>query len=254
MTPSNSEPPFDAIVVGARTGIGAALAQELLERGAHRVFATSRGFDTPLSPFERHGESLVRFKLDPTSEPDLAQFASQLLEAAIRPRLVIITSGVLQDLDRGLQPEKRLDALEPDSLLHAYRVNAVAPLLAIKHLSASMRRGDRFTIAALSARVGSIGDNQLGGWYSYRMSKAALNMGIRTAAIELTRRNPVSVCVALHPGTVATELSRPFVTPGDGRTVFTPQRAAQQLLDVAFGIGPEHTGTHLAWDGQTIPW
>ena len=131
-------------------------------------------------------------------------------------------------------------------------MNTIGPALVAKHVLPLMPRTGRAVFAVLSARIGSITDNKLGGWYGYRASKAALNMMVRTLAIEEKRRNDRAILVALHPGTVDTDLSRPFqgnVTPG---TLLSPSRAAVQLLDVIDGLKITDTGKHFAWDGTEI--
>ncbi len=153
-----------------------------------------------------------------------------------------------------MKPEKRIADLDAASVLRAFTVNALGPALVIKHFLPTMDRHARTIIANISARVGSITDNRLGGWYAYRASKAAQNMLTRTVAIELARRNTNALCVGLHPGTVETALSEPFRKRVPRERLFTPARAAQQLLAVLEGLGPEDSGGFFAWDGQPIPW
>ena len=131
-------------------------------------------------------------------------------------------------------------------------MNAVGPALVLKHFVPLLPRRGRSVVAALSARVGSIGDNRLGGWYGYRASKAALNQLLRTAAVELARTHPEAVCVALHPGTVATRLSAPHGKAG--LRVRTPDQAAADLLAVLDGLTPAHTGGFFDADGRAVPW
>jgi NAD(P)-dependent dehydrogenase (short-subunit alcohol dehydrogenase family) len=138
--------------------------------------------------------------------------------------------------------------------MEAFAVNGAGPLLLAKHLEPLLPRRERAVFASLSARVGSIGDNRLGGWYAYRASKAAQNMFIRTLAIELARRARGAICVALHPGTTDTELSRPFQGGVPESKLFTAERAVEQLLRVIDGLGPGDTGRFIAWNGERIPW
>ena len=153
-----------------------------------------------------------------------------------------------------MQPEKRLADVSPVSLQRSFAVNAVGPLLVAKHFQGLLDREARAVFASLSARVGSIGDNRLGGWYAYRSAKAAQNMVTRNLSIELRRRARGVICVALHPGTVDTGLSRPFQSNVPEERLFSPERAAQQLLAVIDGLRPEDNGGFVAWDGQPIPW
>jgi len=181
-----------------------------------------------------------------------AAAASVAAETA-RIELIINCAGVLHD-GASVQPEKRLADVTPESLERSFAVNAIGPLLVAKHFEALLPRQDRAVFASLSARVASIGDNRLGGWYGYRASKAAQNMITRNLAIELRRRARGIICVALHPGTVDTGLSRPFQGNVPADRLFAPDRAARQLLNVIDGLRAEDNGEFFAWDGQPIPW
>jgi NAD(P)-dependent dehydrogenase (short-subunit alcohol dehydrogenase family) len=165
--------------------------------------------------------------------------------------LVIVASGILH---RGTQirPEKSMRTLDADQLIEVMRVNAIGPALVAKHFLPLLRPGRKTVFAALSARVGSIEDNRLGGWASYRSSKAALNMLLRTLSIEHARKRPDSLVVALHPGTVATPLSEPFTRNVAVDCLFTPDESAARLLDVIDGLEPADTGGFFAWDGSTV--
>ena len=150
----------------------------------------------------------------------------------------------------GFKPEKKLGDLNTAQMMETFRVNAFGPALVLRHF-APLLDPERSLMTFLSAKVGSIGDNRLGGWYSYRASKAALNMIVKTAAIELARTKPGAVVVAMHPGTVDTGLSRPF---GGERLGRPPSLAAREMLDVMSGLGPEDSGTFVAYDGTPLPW
>ncbi len=163
--------------------------------------------------------------------------------------LVIDATGALEP--GGYPPEKKLAAVEADGMATHFSVNAIGPALVLKRHDALLVREGRAVFATLSARVGSIGDNRLGGWISYRASKAALNQIVRTAAIEIARKRPEAVVVALHPGTVATPLSEKFA--GE-RERFTPDEAATRLLGVLGGLRPDQSGGFFAHDGAAIPW
>jgi NAD(P)-dependent dehydrogenase (short-subunit alcohol dehydrogenase family) len=234
-----------AVVVGASGGIGRAMADQLrASRSYDRILALSRrcpaGWASP-----------DWIEADILDESSLATAANRL--AAIgQPIRIVVATGQLHG--HGLAPEKSMRAVSLESLAALFAVNAAGPALVAKHLLPLTPRDRPSVFAALSARVGSIGDNQLGGWYAYRASKAALNMLIRTLAIEHRRTRPLGVCVALHPGTVDTALSAPFQSGVPGDRLFTPQRAASALLAVMDGLGPEASGGFYAWDGTPIPW
>ena len=227
-----------AVVIGASGGIGAAFAQALVDEGA---FDIVHGFSRSASG-DRH--------LDLTDESSIAA-AATLVANGPAPTLIFIATGLLHEGDHA--PEKALGDLEPTWLARQFAINTIGPALVAKHFLPLMPKTGRTVFAALTARVGSIADNRLGGWYGYRASKAALNMMIRTLAIEERRRNSSSIVVGLHPGTVDTALSRPFqgnVTPGN---LFAPDRAAVQLLDVIDGLRAPDSGKVFAWDGAEVP-
>ncbi|WP_102225612.1 SDR family NAD(P)-dependent oxidoreductase [Acidimangrovimonas sediminis] len=224
-----------AIVLGATGGVGGALVAALREhpKFAHVIAASRR---------EAH-----RFDLaDENSIAALAGEAATLGEI----RLAIDATGLLWN-DR-ITPEKSLREIDPAALAESYAVNAIGPALLIKHFAPHLPRRGRSVFATLSARVGSIGDNRLGGWYGYRAAKAALNQIVRSAAVELRRTRPEAICVALHPGTVDTGLSQPFARTG--LKVHTPEAAAGHLLRVIGGLSREDSGGFRDWQGEVIPW
>ena len=233
-----------AVVIGASGGIGHAFVGALAARlDVESVTALSRAparFDHP---------KVTTGTLDLLDEDSIAAAAEAC--AARPPRWVICAAGILHE--GGLQPEKSLRELDAQRLARVLAVNAIGPALVIKHFAPLLPRSGRSVIAALSARVGSIGDNRLGGWYSYRASKAALNQLIRTASIELARSRREAIVVGLHPGTVDTRLSAPFrgnVAPGK---LFTPELSAGRLLDVLEGLPSSASGRCYAWDGSEVP-
>ncbi|MEL7368121.1 MAG: SDR family oxidoreductase, partial [Myxococcota bacterium] len=154
--------------------------------------------------------------------------------------------------DEGLGPERRLEHIEPAQLAKVFAINAFGPLLVLKHLYPLLVHGERAVVAHLSARVGSIGDNKLGGWYGYRASKSALNQFVRGMAIELKRKNKKLVCVAMHPGTVDTSLTKPFQR--SAKVLFTPEDSVGRMIDVLEGLTPAQSGGFFAYDGSTIEW
>ncbi|MDO9222906.1 MAG: SDR family NAD(P)-dependent oxidoreductase [Caulobacter sp.] len=231
-----------AVVIGASGGIGRALTQQIVASGRFgAVHALSRSG-------ARAPDGATGGRIDLEDEASIAEAAARL---APPPRLVIIASGRLHG--PGLTPEKALRTLNPAAMHQAFAVNAVGPALVAKHFTPLVPREGRSVFAALSARVGSIGDNRLGGWHSYRASKAALNMLIATIAIELARTRPAALCVGLHPGTVDTGLSKPFQAGVPEARLFTADQSAGHLLRVVDGLGPADSGGLFAWDGARIP-
>lgn len=226
-------PAPSAVVVGASGGLGAALVTALngTERFG-RVHALSRAAG-----------------LDLEDEASIAAAAADIARGPA-PALVFVATGVLHS---GFEPERSYRALDPDQMARDYRINTIGPALVAKHFLPLLPRDRRSVFAVLSARVGSIGDNRLGGWHSYRASKAALNMTLRNLAIELARTHPQAVVAGLHPGTVDTALSAPFqrgVKPGK---LFSPAQSAGYLLDVIDGLRPADSGGVFAWDGARVP-
>lgn len=234
-----------AVIIGASGGIGAAMCEALVSRAdISKVYAVSRSGKTP------SGEKLQTLQCDITDEASVAEIAAQIAKEGALD-LVIVASGMLADGDN-IQPEKSWRDQSMAAFEAVFRVNTFGPALVAKHFLPLLARKQRVVFAALSARVGSISDNRLGGWHAYRASKAALNMLIRNYALELGRRNDQAVCVSLHPGTVATPLSEAFVS-GSSRTVFTPEQSSAYLLDVLAGLTPEDTGKAFDWQGEEIP-
>ena len=163
---------------------------------------------------------------------------------------MIVATGILHD--DGIQPEKSLRHINADNMHHIFNINTVVPALILKHFTPHLHKTGRSFCAVLSARVGSISDNGLGGWYSYRMSKSALNMMIKTTAIEITRTHPQSIIVGLHPGTVDSPLSQPFQNNIPKKQLFTPDYSAEKMLTVLQNLQPSDTGKIFAWDGNEI--
>ncbi len=232
-----------ALVVGASGGIGGAFLERLLDDpSTGAVHAWSRreiGLDH---------EKLRVSRVDITDEASIERAVAGLEKV----NLAIVASGVLHRED-GLGPEKSWRDLDMRRLSESFAVNAIGPALVAKHVLPLFPRGERAVFAALSARVGSIEDNRLGGWYGYRASKAALNQLVRTLGIELMRSRKNAVCVGLHPGTVDTGLSKPFQANVEAGRLFTSALAADQLLAVIDGLEPKDSGKLFAWDGAVIP-
>ena len=244
-----------ALVQGASRGIGLAIVRELRRTDpGGTVFSSCRDPESAsaLNELARDDSGVQLLRLDVTQASTVAEAADELTARTGRIDLVVNCAGLLHD-DHGLQPERRLREVQAEQLAKSFAVNATGALLVAQAFESLLRSGRDPVFAALSARVGSIADNRLGGWYGYRASKAALNMFMRCLSVEWARGgNPIRV-VCLHPGTVDTDLSAPF-TPGTRYELFTPERAAGQLLDVIDGLGADETGVFRAWDGSPIPW
>lgn len=250
------ERPVTALVAGASRGIGLAFVRRLLaEERLRRVWAGCRrpADAAELQALAAADERLRVVALDVTDEGVLATAARLMAEEAEPLDLVINCAGLLH-APGGLQPERRLAEVRADWLAQSFAVNGAGPLLLAKHVEQLLPRRERAVFASLSARVGSIADNRLGGWYAYRGSKAAQNMFLKTLAIELARRARGIVCVGLHPGTTDTGLSAPFQGGVPPEKLFSPERAADQLLRVLDGLDRRDNGGFFAWNGERIPW
>lgn len=234
-----------AVIVGASGGIGAALARDLNRRFPQaEIWGLARDPGRAELPFARV------LAADLEHEASLGEAAAHI---AAPVDLVLVASGVL-GAPGSTGPERRLAAFDPALAAKVMATNAIGPALVAKHFLPLFARDRRGVFAALSARVGSISDNQLGGWYSYRASKAALNMLVRTLSIELARTHPQAVAVTMHPGTVATQLSAAFQRNVAAERLFTAEQSAAYLLDVIERLKPADSGQCFAWDGTRIPY
>lgn len=242
-----------ALVVGASRGIGLALTRQLLkEQGIRQVYATYREAESACGLLENTDGRLRTLRADITNPEDLQGLADTLKANGHRPDFVINAAGILHDGD--VQPEKALGQCRQDALLKMFSVNSIGPLLLAKAVIPLMPKRRSAHFAVLSAMVGSIGDNRLGGWYGYRASKAALNQFMRTLAVECRRSHPGLCITAIHPGTTDTELSRPFqsnVVPGK---LYDPATTANRILGVISRARAGQSGRFLNWDGNEIPW
>lgn len=237
----NASEPAAHLVVGATGGLGSALVRQLRARGLS-VLTTAR----------RSAQADIELDLqDDTSIGAVAQALKQQL-GELPLRSVFICSGLLHA--EQVRPERRIEALESAAFERVMRVNALGPLLLLAQLKGLLARDQATQVAAVSARVGSISDNRLGGWYSYRCSKAALNMGIKSLAVEMQRTHPRCALTVFHPGTTDTALSMPFQSGVSADKLFSPERAAEQFLEVVRGREQQAGVQFLAWDGQVIEW
>ena len=225
-----------AVVFGASGGIGRALVARLgAQPGFSMVLAYSR--TSPVA-------------LDLGAESSIEAVAADVQRHGVDVRLLIDATGVLEG--DGCVAEKSWRQLDPAAMARAFAVNAIGPALLMKHFLPMLPRFGKCVFATLSARVGSISDNRLGGWYSYRASKAALNQSVRTGAIELRRSRPDAICVALHPGTVATPLSARFVK--SGLEIQSTDTAAMCILTVLDELTAESSGDFFDQRARSIPW
>ena len=233
----NTFPPGGlAVVIGATGSLGAALMSALQSDGA---FAQVLGLSRSSTP--------ALDLLDEASIESAARFVAAL---GLDLRLVIDATGELHGA--GFSPEKTWQKIDPVHMARSFAINAIGPALLMKHFLPRLPRQGKAVFVSLSAKVGSIGDNRLGGWYSYRASKAALNQLIHTAAIELRRSHPHAICVALHPGTIESQLSSPFVK--SGIVVKTPKEGASRLLATIDQFNENGSGEFFNQFGDILPW
>ncbi len=226
---------YNALVIGASGGIGSAVVDALSSDPRCRVVAT-------LSRHDDQGFDLL-------DEDTIERAAANAKAAHGEFDLIFDATGALEI--KGIGPEKTIRTLDPLAMARQFAVNAIGPALLIKHFSPLLPKDRRSIFATLSAKVGSIGDNRLGGWISYRAAKAALNQIVRTSAIEIGRTHPHCLVVALHPGTVETRLSAKWHS---SHPPVAPQVAAANLLKVVNGLGADRTGSFISWDGAQLPW
>jgi NAD(P)-dependent dehydrogenase (short-subunit alcohol dehydrogenase family) len=242
-----------ALVVGASRGIGLAITKQLLQdRDIQRIYATYRQTGTAAGLLGIDDPRLHTISADITIPADLQGLATNIEANGDYPDFVINSSGILHEHD--LLPEKSLSQCAQESLMRLFLVNSIGPLMLARTVIPLMPRNQPAHFAVLSAMVGSIGDNRLGGWYGYRASKAALNQFMRTLAVECYRSHPQLCITAIHPGTTDTSLSQPFqgnVKPGK---LYTPAQSAGRILHVVKSGKAEQSGRFVNWDGKPIPW
>ena len=232
---------FKTLIFGATGAIGGALRDAVGQHeNAGALVTTGRSADSSTLG-DRH------FSCDLANEADIARVATSVAEIAPF-HLVINATGLLHDEAADVHPEKAMRQISADAMARVLAVNTIGPALIMKYFLPLMARDKKAVMAHLSARVGSISDNRLGGWYSYRAAKAAQNMLVRTAAIEFARRAPSAVIVGLHPGTVDSNLSAPFQSRTSREKLFTPSQAAAHLLGVIENLSPTDSGGCFAWD------
>lgn len=242
------EKPLNIAVIGASGGIGSALTRQItLEAPDVNVFAFSR------RQLTENPQSVKVSEIELENEMSISDAAGLCRQHVKELSAVFVATGLLHD-GESVKPEKSWQSMNAYSLEQAFRINTIGPALVAKHFLPLMKCDSKSVFACLSARVGSIEDNRLGGWYGYRASKAALNMIIKTLSIELARSNPKAVCVGLHPGTVDTSLSKPFQGNVPPKQLFSPEKSALALLSVVDNLTPTDTGRIFAWGGEVIPY
>ncbi|MBE9060812.1 SDR family NAD(P)-dependent oxidoreductase [cf. Phormidesmis sp. LEGE 11477] len=258
-----SVPTINALVVGATQGIGLAFTQQLLadDRIRH-LFGTYRSEQTAeelRKLASQYPSRLHLIRMDIAHEEQIEKglvAVKEILQGgsanAPNLHLAINCVGLLHSEQQ--QPEKALRQLNSENLLTYFQINSVGPALLAKHLLGLFRHAEPSIFATISAKIGSIGDNRIGGWYGYRASKAALNMFLKTAAIEYSRRSPKTIIVMLHPGTTDTRLSKPFQRGVSPEKLFSTERTVTQLLSVLEKVTIKESGEFFSWDGSRLPW
>ncbi|MEL6321515.1 MAG: SDR family NAD(P)-dependent oxidoreductase [Cyanobacteria bacterium J06626_14] len=245
----------NVLIVGANGGIGLGFVKALLQDSTvHRIVATYRNPDTAneLLTLERMHSTLVCVPLDISDESQIEQAIAHISSIVPQLHLVINCVGILHDGD--LQPEKSLRQINAEYLMRYFQVNSIGAVLLAKHLMPLFKRDRQSVFATISAKIGSIEDNRLGGWYGYRASKAALNMFLKTASIEYSRRCPKTIITLLHPGTTDSNLSKPFQRNVPPEKLFSAERTVSQLLSIIRALTPKDNGSFFSWDGRRLPW
>jgi len=245
----------NALVVGANSGIGLGFIQVLLEDSRiHHLIATYRVPERSqaLLALEAAHSKLVCIPLDITDESQIQGAIAHISTLIPQLHLVVNCVGILHDGD--LQPEKSLRQIDPEHLMRYFQINSIGAVLLAKQLMPLFKRDSLSVFATISAKIGSIEDNHLGGWYGYRASKAALNMFLKTASIEYSRRCPSTIITLLHPGTTDTQLSKPFQRNVPPEKLFPVERTVSQLLDIIHSLTSKDNGSFFSWDGNRLPW
>ncbi|BAY62699.1 short-chain dehydrogenase/reductase SDR [Calothrix brevissima NIES-22] len=246
----------NTLIVGASQGIGLGFVKKLLQdERISRIYATYRQAESAgelITLADANPERLICLSVDITEESQIAAAIEKIRTQVNKLHLVVNCVGLLHA--ENIQPEKSLRQINADNLMQYFQVNSIASVLLAKHLLPLFKHKERSVFASISAKIGSIGDNNLGGWYGYRASKAALNMFIRTAAIEYARSCPKTLVVTVHPGTTDTRLSRPFQGNVPPEKLFSVERTVTQLLNVIEQLQDGDSGQFFSWDGSRLPW
>jgi len=238
----------NVLIVGASGGIASALIEQYCNEGA-QVFAVSRA---PAADVLQ-SENVSYHQLAEQNDKAISNFVRQLAKQDVTLTTVVITTGFLHRDSDGIHPEKRLEDVSEHALAAYFETNSIIPALWLKHLVNIMSK-EGSTLVCLSARVGSISDNGLGGWYGYRASKAALNMLVKTASVEYKRRLKDVMLVCYHPGTVDTGLSKPFQKNVAAKKLFTPEFTAKQLIHHLSALNRDQACHFIDWNGEVVTW
>ncbi|HEY9694431.1 MAG TPA: SDR family NAD(P)-dependent oxidoreductase [Oculatellaceae cyanobacterium] len=240
-----------ALIVGASQGIGLEFVRQFLQNNhAQRIYATYRN---PQAEILTISDPRLRcLQMDITEEAQIDTVVQEIKAETATLNYVINCVGVLHE--GTMQPEKSLRQLNAEQLIRYFQVNSIGAVLLAKHVQPLFKHQQRSIFATISAKVGSIGDNHLGGWYGYRASKAALNMFMRTTALEYKRSCPRAIVVTLHPGTTDTQLSQPFQRNVPPEKLFSVERTVGQLLVVIDQLKESDSGEFFSWDGDRLPW
>jgi NAD(P)-dependent dehydrogenase (short-subunit alcohol dehydrogenase family) len=241
------------LVVGASQGIGLGFVTALL--ADDRITQLYAAYRTPVTAsglLNLNHPKLTCVPMEATDEAQIAAAIARIRQDSDRLDLVINCVGLLHS--KQLQPEKSLRQIDAEQLLTYFQVNSIPTVLLAKHLVPLLKASPASVFASISAKIGSIGDNRLGGWYGYRASKAALNMFLKTIAIEYSRKSPQTIVAALHPGTTDTRLSQPFQRNVPPEKLFSTERTVRQLLAVIADLTAADSGEFFSWDGSRLPW
>ena len=238
----------NVLIVGASGGIASALIEQYRSAGA-KVFAVSRAAASESNNLE----NVSYHQISEQDDKHISSFVKQLAEQDVVLKTVVITTGFLHNENDGIHPEKRLEDVSEEALTAYFATNSIIPSIWLKHLVNVMSK-EGSTLVCLSARVGSISDNGLGGWYGYRASKAALNMFVKTASVEYKRRLKDVMLVCYHPGTVDTGLSKPFQKNVAAKKLFTPEFTAKQLVHHLSALDREQACHFIDWNGEVVTW
>lgn len=246
----------NALIFGANQGIGFGFVQNLLQNHEYdKIYATYRQESSASNLIEltkKYPHKITLLKVDITDENQIINSINQIASQEDKLHLVINCVGILHE--EHLQPEKSLKHINSENLLRYFQVNSIPSVLLAKHLKPLFKHQEKSIFVTISAKVGSIGDNKLGGWYGYRASKAALNMLMKTVAIEYSRTNPKTIIMMLHPGTTNTRLSLPFQKNVPTEKLFSVEHCVNQLLSVINNLAINNSGQFFSWDGTNIPW
>mgnify|MGYP003999934373 FL=1 len=238
--------PKNILLLGAADGIGQAISKFLINSNANlKIYITSREKNNNTS-------RIKYYQLEATEESDWLKFIKILDKEKIKFDLIINTIGILHDEENKIIPEKSIKNFNANSFIQNVKVNTLVTALCIKYMTDYFSKNNKVILASLTARLGSISDNNIGGWISYRASKAAQHMIIKTASIEIKRTNNNMIIVGLHPGTVETKLSKPYLKSAS--KIFDTNESAEKLLEVIYNLSNTDTGNIYDYSGRIIPY